>query len=141
MLFRSDALPHGIIKADLQELLATSDVLSLHCPLTSDTRHLINAETLAQIKHSAILINTGRGPLVCDADVAEALKTQRLYAYCADVMTDEPPQADNPLLACENAFITPHIAWATVEARSRLLQTAIANVRAFIDGHPQNVIN
>ena len=137
----ADALPHGIIKTDLQELLATSDVLSLHCPLTSDTRHLINAETLAQIKPSAILINTGRGPLVCDADVAEALKTQRLYAYCADVMTDEPPRADNPLLNCKKAFITPHIAWATVEARSRLLQTAIANVRAFIDGHPQNVIN
>ena len=138
---RADALPHGIVKADLQELLATSDVLSLHCPLTSDTHHLINAETLKLMKPSAILINTGRGPLVCDADVAEALKTQRLYAYCADVMTDEPPKSDNPLLACENAFITPHIAWATVEARQRLLQTAIANVRAFIDGHPQNVIN
>ena len=136
----ADQLPAGIQKADLTELLSTSDVLSLHCPLTDDTRHLINAETLALMKPSAILINTGRGPLVNDADVAEALQTQRLYAYCADVMTVEPPKADNPLLACDNAFITPHIAWASVEARVRLIDIATSNVRAFISGNPQNVV-
>jgi len=136
----ADALPYGIEKVALEDLLASSDVLSLHCPLTDDTRHLMNAKTLAMMKPSAILINTGRGPLVNDGDVAQALKTKRLYAYCADVMTEEPPKADNPLLGCDNAYITPHIAWATIEARQRLLQTAIANVQAFIDGHPQNVI-
>ena len=136
----ADALPFGIEKVALEDLLASSDVLSLHCPLTDDTRHLMNAKTLAMMKPSAILINTGRGPLVNDGDVAQALKTKRLYAYCADVMTEEPPKADNPLLGCDNAYITPHIAWATIEARQRLLQTAIANVQAFIDGHPQNVI-
>ena len=134
------ALPHGIAKADLQELLATSDVLSLHCPLTDDTRHLIHAGTLALMKPTAILINTGRGPLVNDDDVAEALRSNRLQAYCADVMTIEPPQDDNPLLHCPNAFITPHIAWASVEARSRLIQVAIDNVRAFHEGHPQHVV-
>lgn len=136
----AEALPPGIQKADLTELLSTSDVISLHCPLTDKTRQMINAETIALMKPLAILINTGRGPLVNDADVAEALNKKRLSAYCADVMTEEPPKADNPLLNQPNAFITPHIAWATNEARSRLLQTAIANVRAFIEGKPQNVI-
>lgn len=136
----AEALPLGIQKADLTELLSTSDVISLHCPLTDNTRQMINAETIALMKPSAILINTGRGPLVNDADVAEALNKKQLSAYCADVMTEEPPKADNPLLNQPNAFITPHIAWATNEARSRLLQTAIANVRAFIEGKPQNVI-
>lgn len=136
----AEALPPGIQKADLTELLSTSDVISLHCPLTDNTRQMINAETIALMKPSAILINTGRGPLVNDADVAEALNKKQLLAYCADVMTEEPPKADNPLLNQPNAFITPHIAWATNEARSRLLQTAIANVRAFIEGKPQNVI-
>lgn len=136
----AEALPPGIQKADLTELLSTSDVISLHCPLTDNTRQMINAETIALMKPSAILINTGRGPLVNDADVAEALNKKQLAAYCADVMTEEPPKADNLLLNQPNAFITPHIAWATNEARSRLLQTAIANVRAFIEGKPQNVI-
>jgi glycerate dehydrogenase len=136
----AEALPPGIQKADLTELLSTSDVISLHCPLTDNTRQMINAETIALMKPSAILINTGRGPLVNDADVTEALNKKQLSAYCADVMTEEPPKADNPLLNQPNAFITPHIAWVTNEARSRLLQTAIANVRAFIEGKPQNVI-
>ena len=136
----ADQLPAGILKADLNELLATSDVLSLHCPLTEDTRHLIDAHTLAQMKPSTIIINTGRGPLVNDADVAEALSAGRLAAYCADVLTDEPPKADNPLLCQPHAYLTPHIAWATREARRRLLNIATDNVRAFVEGHPQNVV-
>ena len=136
----SVALPTGIGKADLEELLATSDVVSLHCPLTNRTRHMINPQTLQLMKPSAILINTGRGPLVDDQAVATALAEGRLSAFCADVLTEEPPKADNPLLKQPNAFITPHIAWATNEARTRLLQVAISNVKAFLDGKPQNIV-
>ena len=134
------SLPAGIEKASLEELLATSDVLSLHCPLTENTRHLINADTLRQMKPTAILINTGRGPLIDDQAVAEALADGRLAAFCADVLTEEPPKADNPLLKQPNAFFTPHIAWASKEARIRLLQVATDNVRAFIGGKPVNVV-
>ena len=133
-------LPAGIEKVSLEALLATADVLSLHCPLTDSTRHLINADTLAKMKSSAILINTGRGPLVDDQAVADALAEGRLAAFCADVLTQEPPLADNPLLKQPNAFITPHIAWASKEARVRLIQVATSNVRAFLSGTPQNVV-
>ena len=136
----AEALPEGIQKADLKELFQTSDIISLHCPLTPDTHHLIKAETIAWMNPETILINTGRGPLVDDAALAEALKAGRLKAYCADVMTEEPPKADNPLLQVDNAYITPHIAWATKEARQRLLQIATANVSTFLKGTPQNVI-
>ena len=138
---KAEELPAGIQKADLQSLLASADVVSLHCPLTEGTRHLIHRETLRLMKPSAILINTGRGPLVDDEALAEALNEGRLRAYCADVVTEEPPKADHPLLHAPNAFITPHIAWATVEARKRLLQTAIGNVEAFVNGHPVNVVS
>lgn len=134
------ALHTGIGKADLEELLATSDVVSLHCPLTNRTRHMINPQTLQLMKPLAILINTGRGPLVDDQAVATALAEGRLSAFCADVLTEEPPKADNPLLKQPNAFITPHIAWATNEARTRLLQVVISNVKAFLDGKPQNIV-
>lgn len=133
-------LPAGIEKASLQELISTSDVLSLHCPLTETTHHLINNKTIKLFKPSAILINTGRGPLVDDQVVAQALAEKRLGAFCADVLTNEPPMADNPLLQQPNAYITPHIAWASTEARIRLIQVATANVRSFISGHPQNVV-
>ena len=137
----ANTLPAGIEKADLEALLATSDVISLHCPLTDTTRHLINRETLQRMKPSAILINTGRGPLVDDQAVASALAEGQLAAFCTDVLTEEPPKADNPLLSQPNAFITPHIAWATEEARSRLLQIAISNVEAFLNAKPQNVVS
>ena len=136
-----DLLPAGIEKADLQTLLAAADVLSLHCPLTENTRHLINADTLRQMKPTAILINTGRGPLIDDQAVADALQEGRLGAFCADVLTTEPPSSDNPLLSQPNAFITPHIAWASTEARTRLIQVATDNVRAFISGKPRNVVS
>ena len=134
-------LPSYVEKKPLTDLLSESDVVSLHCPLTPDTRHLINNETLQKMKLSAILINTGRGPLVDDQAVAEALAEGRLAAFCADVLTEEPPKATNPLLNQPNAFITPHIAWASTEARIRLLQVAIGNVRSFLHGHPQNVVS
>ena len=127
-------------KATIEELLSTSDVISLHCPLTDATRHLINKETLQLMKPSAILINTGRGPLVDDQAVASALAEGQLAAFCADVLTEEPPKADNPLLAQPNAFFTPHIAWASKEARIRLLQVVTSNVKAFLGGKPQNSI-
>jgi len=137
---KAEELPSGISKRTLVELLAESDVLSLHCPLTPDTHHLINRDTIQMMKPSAILINTGRGPLVCEQDVAETLNAGRLKAYCADVLSEEPPRADNPLLQCENAFITPHIAWATEEARARLIAVAIDNVKSFVEGMPKNVV-
>ena len=136
------SLPEGIRKAaSTDELFATCDVVSLNCPLTPDTRHLANARTLALMKPGAILINTGRGPLVDEEAVAEALGAGRLGAYGADVMGTEPPAADNPLLSAPRAFITPHIAWATQEARQRLMDICRDNLGAFINGQPQNIVN
>lgn len=136
----SSDLPQGIQKTTFEGLLAVSDVLSLHCPLTPQTHHLINADSLTHIKPGAILINTGRGPLVDEQAVADALKDGRLQAYCADVLSVEPAKADNPLLGCPNAFLTPHIAWATKEARKRLMQIAVDNLRAFFAGEPKNMV-
>ena len=138
---KAEEMPEGIVKANLDELLSQSDVLSLHCPLTESTREMINRQSIEKMKQGAILVNTGRGPLVNEADVAQALADGKLAGYGADVMCSEPPKADNPLLKQPNAFITPHIAWATAEARGRLLATAIANAKAFIVGKPQNVVN
>ena len=137
----TDALPKGIEKRTMDELLTESDVVSLHCPLAPDTHHLMNSRTLGLMKPSAILINTGRGPLVNEQDVADVLNANRLRAYCADVLGEEPPKVDNPLLPCGNAFITPHIAWASNEARIRLIDVAIGNVKAFVEGKPVNVVN
>lgn len=134
-------LPSGIQKTTLEGLLSASDILSLHCPLTDKTFKIIDRNSLAKMRPGAILINTGRGPLVDEEAVAEALHTGRLAGYGADVMCQEPPSADNPLLKEPNAFVTPHIAWATVEARRRLFDTAVANIKAFIEGNPQNVVN
>ena len=125
----------------MEGLLGTSDVLTLHCPLTPETRKLINEDSLRRMKKGAILINTGRGPLVDEQAVADALASGRLGAYGADVMCSEPPAADNPLLSQPHAYLTPHVAWATREARSRLMEIAVANVKAFEAGNPQNVVN
>lgn len=137
----STDLPDYIQKTTLEGLFGVSDILTLHCPLTADTHELINARTLARMKRGALLVNTGRGPLVNEADVAAALASGQLGGYGADVMCSEPPTADNPLFAQPNAFITPHIAWASVEARQRLLNATFDNIRAFQDGHPKNVVN
>lgn len=136
-----DLLPNGIRKADLDDIFEECDIISLHCPLTEDTRYLVNKERLSQMKSSAILINTGRGPLVNDDELAEALNEEEIAAYGADVLTVEPAQANNPLLSAKNCYLTPHIAWATKEARQRLINICIDNIRAFIDGEPMNVVN
>lgn len=138
----SDALPAGVEKTEsLDTLLMASDVLSLHCPLTDDTKHLINATTLAKMKPSAILINTGRGPLVDESALADALNHGDLRGAGVDVLSCEPPTIDNPLLYARNCYTTPHLGWATVEARRRLMDIAVANVANFIEGTPVNVVN
>ena len=134
-------LPEGIQKTTFEGLLSVSDILSLHCPLNRSTREMINASALAKMKPGALLINTGRGPLVNEADVADALRSGQLGGYGADVMCKEPPAEDNPLFSAPNAYITPHIAWATYEARQRLMDIAVGNVKAFIEGSPVNVVN
>ena len=136
----SAGLPPGIQKTTFNGLLGISDVLTLHCPLTPKTKEMINKDTLSRMKRGALLVNTGRGQLVNEADVAKALADGQLGGYGADVMTQEPPAADNPLLGAPNAYLTPHIAWATVEARKRLVAIAADNVKAFAQGSPQNVV-
>ena len=134
-------LPVDVTKVSFEELLANSDVLSLHCPLLDSTRHIINPETIAKMKDGVILINTGRGPLVDEEAVAEALKKGKIRAFCADVLSQEPPSEDNPLVKAPNTFITPHIAWATKEARERLMSIAANNLQSFLEGVPMNVVN
>ena len=133
-------LPEGIRKCSLDELYGTCDIISLHCPLTDNTKEIINSRTLAMMQPGTILVNTGRGPLVNEHDVANALQEGRIAAYATDVMCQEPPEADNPLFKCQNAFITPHMAWGTVEARQRLMDIALNNIIAFAEGKPINVI-
>lgn len=129
-------LPQGVTKATLDELFAQSDVVSLHVPLTPETRGMVNSARLARMKPTSILINTARGPLVDEAALVEALKEGRIYAAGLDVLSSEPPRADHPLLGVRHCYITPHIGWATREARSRLIQEAEANLRAFLSGNP-----
>lgn len=133
-------LPEGIRKCSLDELYGTCDIISLHCPLTDNTKEMINSRTLAMMQPGTILVNTGRGPLVNEHDVANALQEGRIAAYATDVMCQEPPEADNPLFKCQNAFITPHMAWGTVEARQRLMDIALNNIIAFAEGKPVNVV-
>lgn len=137
----SSDLPEGIQKTTFEGLLSVSDILSLHCPLNHSTREIINASSIARMKRGALLVNTGRGPLVNEKDVADALHSGQLGGYGADVMCQEPPAADNPLFSAPNAYITPHVGWATYEARQRLMAIATGNVKAFIDGKPVNVVN
>lgn len=134
-------LPEGIQKTTLDGLWGISDVLTLHCPLTDETKEIINATSIKKMKRGAILVNTGRGALVNEADVAHALNKGMLGGYGADVMCQEPPQKDNPLLTAKNAFLTPHIAWATYEARLRLMDVVASNIGAFLEGNPVNVVN
>ncbi|MDD3409301.1 MAG: D-2-hydroxyacid dehydrogenase [Eubacteriales bacterium] len=135
----------NFVKADesvsLDTLLTESDVISLHCPLFPETREIIRAETLAQMKDGAILINTSRGPLVCEADLRAALESGKLYGAAVDVVSTEPIRMDNPLLGLPNCLITPHIAWAPKESRQRLMDIAVSNLRSFLEGHAQNVVN
>lgn len=125
----------------LDTLLSDSDVISLHCPLTPETEGIINKETIRQMKDGVILLNTSRGPLLVEADLAEALNTGKVYAAGVDVVTVEPITPDNPLLRARNCFITPHIAWAPKESRARIIDVAEDNLRAFLAGSPINVVN
>ena len=126
---------------EVDELLPQADVVSLHCPLLPQTQGIINARSLALMKPNAFLINPSRGGLVVEQELADALNSGRLAGAAVDVLSSEPPTPDNPLLRAKNCIVTPHIAWATKEARTRLLNTAIANVRAFLEGHRANVVN
>lgn len=127
--------------AGLDHLFAASDVISLHCPLTPETAGLVNRERLKRIKPGAFLINTSRGGLVVESDLADALNAGRLAGAAADVVSREPILPDNPLLTARNCLITPHIAWATTEARHRLLDATVANVANFLAGRPSNIVN
>jgi glycerate dehydrogenase len=135
-----EALPDGVRAVSLAELLAASDVVSLHCPLTSGTEHLINEATLAQMKKGSILLNTSRGGLVDEVALAAALRSGHLRGAGLDVLTEEPPDMQNPLLRIRGCLVTPHLGWATWAARQRLMQEVAANLRAFLDGQPRHVL-
>ena len=130
-----------IHKMELNELFRQCDVISLHCPLTDSTRHLVNAERLATMKPTAILINTARGPLVDEAALAAALNAGTIAAAAVDVLSEEPASADNLLLTAKNCYITPHIAWGSSAARQRLMQILIENVKSYQEGKPTNIVN
>jgi glycerate dehydrogenase len=126
---------------EMDALFAESDVVSLHCPQTADNAQFVNKSLLAKMKPTAILINAARGGLINEADLAQALQAGTIAGACLDVVSVEPIRKDNPLLAAPRCLLTPHIAWATVEARRRLMQTTAENVAAFLRGNPINVVN
>ena len=126
---------------DLETLFAQSDVISLHCLLNGETRGLICKETIAKMKDGVVLLNASRGPVIDEADVAEALKSGKIRAAGVDVVSEEPIPADDPLLSAPNCIITPHIAWATVEARKRLMDITFGNIEKVLAGTPVNVVN
>ena len=131
-------LPEGVKKMSLEEIFKNCDVVSLHCPLTPSTQEMVNEERLNLMKPNAILINTGRGPLINEKDLADVLNEGKILAAGLDVLSTEPPLSTNPLLSARNCFITPHIAWATKEARIRLMKIAVNNLNEFMKG---NIIN
>jgi len=138
---RDESGIEGVRMSTLDEVLCKSDVISLHCPLTPENRDLICAETISKMRDGAIIINTARGGLVNEQDVTDALNSGKLSGFAADVLVQEPPVNSSPLFGAPNCVITPHIAWAPIESRKRLISTATENVRAFIGGHPQNIVN
>lgn len=133
--------PDGIEFVDLDVLFRTSDVISLHCPLTDETQRLVNRERIVLMKPTSFLLNTSRGPLIDEGALADALNEERIGGAALDVLSTEPPRSYNPLLGARNCILTPHIAWATQAARSRLMSAAIENVRAYLDGKPTNVVS
>lgn len=132
--------PSGMLQTNLEELFAQSDVVSLNCPLTPENSEFVNDDLLKSMKPTAILINTGRGGLINEADLARALNEETIAAAGLDVLSTEPPKHTNPLLTARNCYITPHIAWATAEARQRLMHITIENLKCFMEGKPQNVV-
>ena len=125
----------------LDRLLAESDVISLHCPLFPSTEGIINKDTIAKMKDGVKILNTSRGPLIVEEDLKEALNSGKVSGAAVDVVSSEPIREDNPLLGAKNMIITPHIAWAPRESRQRLMDIAVDNLRKFVDGKPQNVVN
>ena len=138
----ASALPEGVEKAsDLDSIFRECDIVSLHCPINDDTYQMVDSRRLAMMKRTAIIINTGRGPLIDEDALALALNNETIYAAAADVMVQEPPRADNPLLSARNFFVTPHVAWGTFEARKRLMGILTENIRCFLAGNPINVVS
>jgi len=135
------SLPEGVVMTDLDSVFGKSDFVSLHCPLTSENKGLVNAELLGRMKPSGFLVNTSRGPLIDEAALADALGSGGIAGAGLDVLAQEPPSAECPLLTAKNCFITPHISWATYDARKRLMNVAVGNVKAFLDGEAANVVN
>ena len=131
----------GVSMVTIEELFERADVISVHCPLFPETEGLICRENISKMKDGVIIINTARGPIVQEKDLAEALNSGKVYAAGVDVVSTEPIRDDNPLLTARNCFITPHIAWASRESRQRLMDTAVDNLRAFLAGEPVNVVN
>ena len=136
----SQELPEYIKKVDQRTMFANADILTLHVPLVPQTRNFVNKDSLELMKKHSVIINTARGALVDEQAVADALEAKKIAAYAADVLSTEPPAAGNPLLAAPNAYITPHVAWATKESRQRLLDITVSNVKAFLDRTPANAI-
>jgi glycerate dehydrogenase len=134
-------LPVGCEMVELEDVFRRADVVTLHCPLVDETKHLVNKQRLALMKKTAFLINASRGPVVDEEALADALNNEQIAGAGLDVLSAEPPDENNPLLRAKRCYITPHIAWATRAARARLLDTVVENVRAFLDGHPRNVVN
>lgn len=132
--------PENLIQADLATVIQQSDFISLNCPLTAENVAFVNKDLIETMKENAVLINTGRGGLINEQDLADALNAGRIAAACLDVLSTEPPASDNPLISARNCYITPHVAWATLEARQRLLAVTIDNLRSFLSGRPKNVI-
>lgn len=140
--YKNPALENESCKyAELDEVLANSDVIALHCPLFPSTEGMINKETIAKMKDGVIILNNSRGPLIVEQDLADALVSRKVYAAGLDVVSTEPIRGDNPLLTAPNCFITPHISWAPKESRQRLMNIAVDNVKAFLNGEPVNVVN
>lgn len=133
-------VPEGMVQKNLAEVFAESDFVSLNCPLTADNGAFVNKKLLETMKSSAVLINTGRGGLINEADLAEVLNSGRIAAACLDVLSTEPPSLQNPLVRAKNCFITPHVAWATSEARQRLMDITVDNLKCFLSGNPKNVV-
>lgn len=133
--------PDGVELVELQEIYQRSDVISLHCPLTEENKEMINHASIGRMKEGVWILNTARGGLICEADLREALQSGKVGAAAADVLSTEPPGEGNPLLGAPNMLITPHIAWAPREARGRLMEITVANLKAFQDGNPIHVVN
>ncbi len=134
-------LTDGIRSVELEELYREADVISLHCPLSEENKGMMNRESIAKMKDGVLLINTARGPLICEEDLCDALESGKVAGAAADVLSREPAAADNPLLKAPNMIITPHIAWAPREARQRLMDISVANLKAYTQGKPIHVVN